>query len=173
MRGLREGRRGVIGVPSGCPEPLPHHASGFRSVHHGAVPCHQPNTDDRRRRRWQPKFYQRHNGLPFPSLRKFLGLAAARDVPLCRRYCPVVPVADRNLHQNSLETRFGPRISAPRGCRRILSPMVWTADSRSALAPLGGCPLPRARNTFSDSSNCRRQVHVIGRHDPERSRSGV
>ncbi len=44
--------RGVTRVPSGCPEPLPHHASGFLCVHPGALPCHKPNTDDGRRRRW-------------------------------------------------------------------------------------------------------------------------
>ena len=32
-------------MPSGCPEPLPHHASVFRSVHDGALPCHMSNTD--------------------------------------------------------------------------------------------------------------------------------
>ena len=38
-------------MPSGCPEPVPIGAPGFHSVHDGALPCHQPDIDDRRRRR--------------------------------------------------------------------------------------------------------------------------
>ncbi len=38
-------------VPSGCPESLPHHASGFHWMHVGALPCQMSDTDDRRHRR--------------------------------------------------------------------------------------------------------------------------
>ena len=47
VRGLLEGLYGVIRVPSGCPEPLPHYAPGFRWVHVGALPCHFNETAPR------------------------------------------------------------------------------------------------------------------------------